>query len=176
MAETRSLPHRAGNDTTRVSYTHHRLSGFGIVQWHRSGLSHCGINDPPKLAFSDDGSMNLTYASENAPVALFGAFVVHTPCSTLGGGPNQAGSPPCDESFHLFEQLNQVISRFHGTPNITLRAVGAASEEVNQGIAMAQYFRWHTPWPAYISPFGIYVAFTILLSSYAVLKLARKTE
>ena len=176
MVVTRPLPHRTGSDTTRVSHTHRRISGFGIVQGHRSGLSHCGMNDPPKLAFSDDGSMNLTYPSEIAPVALFGAFVVPTPCSTPGGGPKKADAPPCDESFYLFEQLEQAISRFHGTPNITLRALGAASKEVNQSIATGQYFRWHTPWPAYMSPFGIYVGLTILLSCYAGLKLARKTE
>jgi hypothetical protein len=119
----------------------------------------------------EDGSLSLTYASADAPHALYGVFVVPGVCGSKAS---------CGKSMYHLSQLggeSGTISRINLWVRSSFHAGGNSS--TNQGGAEAstvQYWSLITPWGAFFSPLAIYFSFGLMVVIVGCLKFAGKTQ
>jgi hypothetical protein len=130
------------------------------VTGRQSGLSHCGRSELPKLDVFDDGSMNLTYISAEAPDALYGVFVVPGVCNTTA-------HQDCSES--KMYDLDQ-YGREAGT-QLALRVHARTADDAHQGMTR-QIIHLHTPWPVFMSGYGAFAWLAVALTGVLVVNAA----
>jgi hypothetical protein len=130
---------------------------FGIVTGRQSGLSHCGVSEPPKLDVFDDGSMNLTYISAEAPDALYGVFVVPGVC-------NATAQQDCLEPkmYHLDQ------NGWEAGMELALRVHARTADDANQDMTR-QIIHLHTAWPVFFAGYAAWVWFAITLAALLTL-------
>lgn len=145
-------------------------AGFGIAHSRQSGLSRCGLVEPPKLVSSNDDedgpALSLIYPPGRTE-AVYGIFVVAGSCA----------STVSNCSAEIYDYIVALdLDGGDGQPSFRVRLGFGRAAENRSGFKATGYHALHTPWPAYFAPSGTYLVLGISFSLAVILKLAGKLK